>query len=98
MSLKKFLLLPLVISLAFFIHYSSAVSRSLEVLRDQLSLSPKLALVIALAVVLQLAGHIVRARKAEYLFEPVKDNTTRFQFRALSIGYLFNTLWPAAWI
>ena len=94
MSLKKFLVLPLLISLGLFIYFSGEVSDSLQRISDRLDFSLGLLALVALAVALQLAGHIVRAKKAEYLFTPVKDNTVRFQFRALSIGYLFNTLLP----
>lgn len=94
MSLKKFLILPLLVSLALFIHFSPAVGDSFQNLREQLPITSQLISVLILAVALQLAGHVVRAKKAEYLFQPIKENTTRFQFRALSIGYLFNTLLP----
>lgn len=94
MTLKQFLVLPLLVSMALFIYFSDEVSKSLETLSSQLSVTPGLIVTIGLAVFLQLAGHWVRARKAKYLFSPVKENTTRFQFRALSIGYLFNALLP----
>lgn len=94
MSLKKFLIIPLLVSLAVFIHYSTAVHGSFDSLRQQVHITPSLIITIVLAIGLQLAGHIVRAHKAEYLFRPIKANTTRFQFRALSIGYLFDALLP----
>lgn len=51
-------------------------------------------LFLGLAIILQLAGHVVRAYKMSFLLRPVKSSTPRFQFRALSLGYLFNTLLP----
>lgn len=94
MSLKKFLILPLLISLSLFIYFSDEVANSVHRISNRLDFSWNLVTIIIAAVVLQIAGHVIRAKKAEYLFRPVKDNTTRFQFRALSIGYLFNTLLP----
>jgi hypothetical protein len=94
MSLKKFLIVPLLISLGIFVYFSDEVIRSLQSIQQQLDINQAFILTITAAIILQVAGHIVRARKAEYLFQPVKENTTKFQFRALSIGYLFNTLLP----
>jgi HAD superfamily hydrolase (TIGR01509 family) len=94
LTLKKFLIIPLLISLGIFIHFSREVNNSFHTLAQQLHLTSGFALVLFFAILLQLAGHIVQAKKAEYLFEAVKGNTTRFQFRALSIGYLFNALLP----
>lgn len=94
MKLAKFLLLPLILSLLLFVHYSDAVVNSFHILQRQLHITPHLVLILIISVFLQLAGQVIRARKAEYLFQPIKENTTRFQFRALSIGYLFNALLP----
>jgi hypothetical protein len=46
------------------------------------------------AALLQIGGHIVRAYRARLLLSPIKESTARFQFRALSVGYLFNTVLP----
>lgn len=49
---------------------------------------------VAVAIFLQLFGHVIRAYKAKLIFGAVKASSTRFQFRALSIGYLFNAILP----
>ena len=94
MSLRKFLFIPLVVSLAFFVYYSSEVESSFRTLTTTIHFTTGFIVTLVLAIVLQLVGHIVRAFKAQYLLHPVKESSTRFQFRALSIGYLFDTILP----
>lgn len=94
MSLKKFLLLPLSISLGIFVYFSDEVITSLEILIHALELNRTLVFALLVAVLLQIAGHIIRAYKMRFLLAPVKASTVRFQFRALSLGYLFNALLP----
>jgi len=86
MSLRKFLLLPLIISLALFTYYSSEVKASLHTLENSVHITHRLILVLIVASILQISGHIVRAYKAKLLLSPIKESSTRFQFRALSIG------------
>jgi uncharacterized protein (TIRG00374 family) len=93
-TLKKFLLIPLAVSVAIFTYYSEAVTRSLKTVINDVHLSWPLVAVLIGAIILQLAGHTVRAYKMHFLLAPVKPSTTRFQFRALSLGYLFNTILP----
>jgi hypothetical protein len=94
MTLRKFLLLPLVISLAFFVYFSSAVRSSLVTLLETIHISTALVIAVAVSVALQLVGHIIRAYKARLVFGVAKESSTRFQFRALSVGYLFNMVLP----
>jgi hypothetical protein len=94
MTLRKILILPLIISLCFFAYYSSDVLDSIGDLMHQIKVSPSLLVILGLAIILQIVGHIVRAYKARYILMEVKESSTRFQFRALTIGYLFNTVLP----
>jgi len=94
MTLKKFLLVPLLISLGLFVYFSDAVNRSLHSLQDSVPLTAGLIGILLLAALLQVAGHIVRAIKMRVLLGPIIRSTIRFQFRALSVGYLFNALLP----
>lgn len=94
MSLRKFLLLPLLISLVIFVYFSQRVGESFRVLLDTIEITNGFVLALLFAALLQVAGHIVRAYKAQYLLSPVKKSTLRFQFRALSVGYLFNAILP----
>jgi len=94
MSLRKILLLPLVVSALLFAYYSSEVSNSLHLLVNTIELSAGLVVVFVFSILLQLVGHVLRAYKARLVLMDVKESSTRFQFRALTIGYLFNTLLP----
>ncbi len=94
MTLKRLLAVPLLISLAFFVYFSAAVTDSLEKLIASVPITPVLIFTLIVAVVLQIIGHWIRAKKTALLFGRVKESSARFQFRALSIGYLFNTILP----
>jgi len=94
MTLRKFLLIPLLISLALFAYFSDEVRHSFSLLLDTLHINVQLIAILVCAVALQLCGHMVRAYKTRLIFGVVKESSTRFQFRALSIGYLFNTILP----
>lgn len=94
MTLKRFLLLPLIISLALFAYFSEEVVESFGLLMRDIDWTASSLAVIAAAVILQIAGHCIRAYKMRFLLAPVTGSTTRFQLRALSIGYLFNALLP----
>lgn len=94
MTLKKILLIPLAISLLFFVYYSGRIATSLSVALDSIQVTPAFVVAMTIAIVLQFGGHVIRAYKTKYILKPVKESTWRFQFRALSLGYLFNALWP----
>lgn len=94
MTLKRILIIPLLVSLALLVYYSTDLFVSIEALRTLVSITPGLLLTIMVAVVLQLTGQVVRAKKTALLFSKVKQSTVRFQFRALSIGYLFDAILP----
>jgi lysylphosphatidylglycerol synthase-like protein len=94
MTLRRFLLLPLLVSLAFFIYFSHDLHSSFIILSNTIHLTVGFMNVLLVAALLQLCGHVVRAYKAKLIFGVAKESSTRFQFRALSLGYLFNTLLP----
>jgi len=94
MTLRKFLVVPLVVSLAFFICFSDEVRHSFVALLNTVHPTRNFWLVVLSAVLLQLCGHIVRAYKTQLVFGVAKESSVRFQFRALSVGYLFNTILP----
>jgi len=93
-TLRKLLILPLLVSIIFFIVFSTDVRASTTTLLHHIHFTVPFVLTILSATLLQLTGHVVRAYKMRYLLEPVKSGTLRFQFRALSIGYLFSALLP----
>jgi len=51
-------------------------------------------LIIAVAVVLQLVGHLFRAARTKLVLDQAAPSSLRFQFGVLATGYLFNTLLP----
>jgi len=94
MTLKKVLAALLVVSLAFFAYYSSAVVDSIGQIIDTVTITRSLIITVCIAVALQLIGHVLRAAKMSLLLSRTKESSVRFQFRALSIGYLFDALLP----
>lgn len=94
MTLKKALLIPLLGSVVLFALFSPQIAVSASVMGHVISLTHGFALAIAVSIALQFAGHLVRSYKMQYVLKPIRHSTTKFQFRALSIGYLFNTLFP----
>lgn len=49
---------------------------------------------VVFAVVLQLGGHILRMKRTKLILDQAAPSSERFQFGALSVGYLFNALLP----
>lgn len=94
MSLRKFLFIPLFISLLVFTYFSKSVLESIETLVYVLNFNAALLTALLVAAIFQILGHLMRAQKANYLISPVKQGTLRFHFRALSVGYLFNSILP----
>lgn len=94
MKLKKALLFPLIASLLLLVFFSGEIAKSLVVIERTLPISAQFFAITTIAVLLQMIGHWVRAYKMRYVLSPIKSSTTKFQFRALSLGYLFNTVLP----
>lgn len=94
MSLKKVLIIPVAISAVLLVVFSKSISESFEVLTKNIKITPIFILVILVAIILQFIGHWIRAYKTRYILRPVRHSTTKFQFRALSLGYLFNAILP----
>lgn len=94
MTLRKLLVLPMFISLLMLVFLSPDIYSSYKVLLASAISNVDLFIVLTVAVILQIGGHIIRAYKMHYLLNPVKKSTVRFQFRALSIGYLCNVILP----
>lgn len=94
MSLKKILIVPVAISTVLLIIFSSTIVKSFSVLSDNVRITPSLLLIVFAAICLQFLGHWLRAYKTTYALRSVRHSTTKFQFRALSLGYLFNAILP----
>lgn len=94
MTLRKFLLIPVAISLIYVAIYWETILDSAQVMAANINPTAVFIGVIILAIVLQLAGHLIRALKASFILRPIRRSSVRFQFRALSLGYLFNAILP----
>lgn len=94
MTLRKILIIPFIISLIFFGIYSSSMLADLRELMGEAYPWFIAAVGIILAVGVQFIAHIIRAYKMSYLMKPVTHTSVSMQFKALSIGYLFNTILP----
>lgn len=57
-------------------------------------LSPREWVVLGLASLVQLGGHVLRAARTKVPIDNVRRGSLAGQFRHLTIGYLFNTVWP----
>lgn len=94
MTLRKILIIPLIVSVVFFGLYSSSVIADLrELMGDSYNLLV-ITVGIAIAVTIQFASHWLRAYKMSFLMSPAIRTSSGIQFRALSTGYLFNTILP----
>lgn len=90
--MRKFLI-AVAISTGFlgtYLSYDAIVSSARTLMESSMSLI----LLIIFAVVLQLCGHILRAKRTKLITDQAAKSSTQFQFATLSIGYLFNTLLP----
>jgi uncharacterized protein (TIRG00374 family) len=50
--------------------------------------------IVALSVIIQLLGHLLRTLRTKTVLDQVKKGRTIDQFNALAVGYLFNSLLP----
>jgi uncharacterized protein (TIRG00374 family) len=87
------LIVPALLSLAAFAVLTWSTSSDLwRRLVDGLS-GPEWAL-LGVAAVVQVGGHVLRAARTRVPIENVRHGSLAGQFRHLSIGYLFNLVWP----
>lgn len=94
MTLRKFLVIPFLASLALFAIYSNEITNDLREILGSNYVIVEMIFLIGLSVSLLLIGHVLRAYKLRYLMQPVRDVSLGQQFRALTVGYLFNTILP----
>lgn len=94
MTLRKILIVPFIISIFFFFIFSASVLSDLEEIVNETFNWPILITFAVVALVLQFIGHLIRSYKMKVFMKPTVSTSTKLQFRALSVGYLFNTLLP----
>lgn len=94
MSLKRILFIPVAISVILLVIFSGSILQSFAILVKNVKITPLFVLIVCVAICLQFAGHWLRAYKTQYILSPVRHSTAKFQFRALSLGYLFNAILP----
>ncbi len=66
----------------------------LQVIASFLWGHPAILAAVGIAIFIQLLGHVLRAKRTKLIIDQAADSSLQFQFGALSIGYLFNTLLP----
>ena len=49
---------------------------------------------VIVAIALQLGGQVLRMKRTKLIIDQAAESSQRFQFGALSVGYLFNALLP----
>lgn len=94
MTLRKILIIPFIISLIFFAVYSSPVISDLQELMGDAYPWFVATVGVILALTMQFLAHTMRAYKMTFLMRPAAHTSVSVQFKALSIGYLFNTVLP----
>jgi uncharacterized protein (TIRG00374 family) len=73
-------------------YFSDFVSRQHPTLGNKLT--ARLLAYVAVAVIIQLCAHVLRAYKSRLLINKMRPSKTSTLFRGLSIGFLFNALLP----
>ena len=94
MTIRKVLLLPLLISMALFVYFSPEIINTVNLVTAQLTITPLFVSLILLSVSFLFFGHYLRSKKASLLMSPIEVSKTKTQFRAFSVGQLFNNLLP----
>jgi uncharacterized protein (TIRG00374 family) len=94
MKLKNLLVIPLGISVILFAFFSHEIFDTFMKIVSFFPWSAISLSIVFVALILQLIGHTVRCVKMTFLFRPVRRTSFLTQFRALSIGYLFDALLP----
>ena len=56
--------------------------------------NPFWVVILFVAVVVQLFGHLLRAKRTKLILDQAASSSLKFQFAALSTGYLFNAILP----
>ncbi len=89
MTLRKILIIPLIVSLLFFLIFSQQIFFGFNEIIYSFIVP-----FLLISIIIQFVGHLIRTYKMKYLAAPTVSTTLLLQFKALSIGYLFNTLLP----
>ena len=94
MTIRKLLVIPLVLSLFIFLFYAREILHTASLVMTNLNVTAPLIGVLIIAVIIQFVGHYFRSKKAAYLLRPIEKSKITTQFRAFSVGQLFNNLLP----
>jgi hypothetical protein len=89
--IKKMLIIIAIIMMTLGLYFSFNILRDITIaLIDH----PMWIVAILFAVFVQLVGHLYRAKRTKLVLDQAASSSVKFQFGALSIGYLFNALLP----
>lgn len=94
MTLRKFLLIPLALSLLLLALYSPEIIKTAQTVFSSVQVDDLLAALLILALGFQLVGHYIRSKKATVLLDPIEKSKISTQLRAFSLGQLFNNILP----
>lgn len=96
MKLKIQILLipPLIVSALLIIYYGKNILTTFQYVGDSIQVDVEFIIVVSLAIGLQMAGHLLRSKKAVLLFSPIERSKVSTQLRAFGVGQLFNNLLP----
>lgn len=89
--MKKILIFVAFLLIVLFINFSfSALINIVSFLGD----NPVWILILPAAVIVQLFGHLFRAKRTKLVIDQATPSSLKFQFSTLSTGYLFNAFLP----
>lgn len=94
MKLRLILVLPVFISLVLIALYSPAIIETFKYITASVSIDVMFVVLVGFAIIFQIAGHLIRSKKATILFNPIEHSKVTTQLRAFGIGQLFNNLLP----
>ncbi len=94
MTLRKILIIPFIVSIVFFLIFSPSILSDLQEIVKGSYNWPIVGFGVVSALILQFCAHTIRAYKMKYLMQPTVSTSLGLQFKSLSTGYLFNTIFP----
>lgn len=94
MTLRKVLIIPFLIAIAFFVVFSVPIFGDTKFFMDGSLIGGLIVPGVIGAIIVQFVAHYIRAYKMRYLMDRTVNTSSGLQFRALSIGYLFDMILP----
>jgi len=93
-TIRKLLLIPLLLSVGLFVYFGADIWKTAQHVISNVHITWQFIVFVLIALIFQFIGHVLRAKKASLLMAPVENSKISTQFRAFSVGQLFNNLLP----